>query len=332
VVRAPIVLLALVLAGSPGCRGSGSAAPEPAPTGARTGEQTGAPSPAAAGPVQLRFGWEAPCAVETHTTLSGSEESAEYRQILLLRPGTDDATFVLGGGGFELLKYRGRDPGDPAVQHGVARFLVTYSLPVEFVIDRGGKLVEVHGIDADSLLGVARKLRPVTPEAEELVRILFKRDDVQGYLLYLARREWSAWGAEFSGVTIAPGEEKVVEDTIDLAGVPLPRRISVRHAGAVDDPPGHVRLVMERVVESSRDQVQAGGLLFHFEFGRPPLGERGTHIAMRSTEQVELVTDPRTLRPRRVTYEWSRSVDEQRTWTFRLVREFRWPERCAAAP
>lgn len=327
--RAPIVPLALVLLASPGCRPGVSAPPEPAQTGA----QRSALSVAPIGPVQLRFAWEVPCAVETHTTLSGTEESAEYRQILQLRPGTDGATFVLGGGGgFELLKYRGRDPADPAVQHGVARFLVTYSLPVELVIDRGGKLVEVHGIDADALLGVARKLRPVTPEAEELVRILFKRPDVQGYLLYVAGREWSAWGAEFSGLTLAPGEEKVVEDTVDIAGVPLPRRVSVRHAGVDDGAPGHVRLVMERVVESSRDQVRDGGQLFHFEFGRPPLGERGTHIPMRSTEQVELVTDPRTLRPRRVTYEWSRSVDEQRTWTFRMVREFRWPERCAAAP
>jgi hypothetical protein len=289
-----------------------------------------APAQAAveSGPTEFRFAWQAPCTVETHTTVSGSDESAEYRQILVLRAGPEAATFVLAGSGFELLRYRGRDPKDPAVRQGVARFLVTHSLPVQFVIDRAGGLVAVTGIDAEALLGVARKLRPLTPEVEDIVRSLFKRPDVQSYFLYLAEREWSGWGSGVNGLRLAPGEEKVIEDVVELSGVPLPRQVTVRHTGAVDDPPGHVRLKLVRIVETHREQVNTGGPLFFFEFGRPPLGERGTHIPMRSVEQIEISTDPQTLRPSRVVYEWSRYTEDERTWSLRIARDFRWPKQC----
>lgn len=318
----PLTPLALLLALA--CRPAPSVALETSPP-------TAAPAPAtttASGPTELRFAWQAPCTVETHTTLGGSDESAEYRQLLAVRPGPDAATLVLAGAGFELLRYRGRDPQDPAIRQGVARFLITHSLPVELVIDRVGALVAVLGIDAEALLGVARKLRPLTPEVEDLVRTLFKRQDVQSYFLYLAQREWSAWGSAVQGLRLAPGDEQVIEDVVDLAGVPLPRQVTIRHMGAVSEAPGHVRLTLTRVVETSREQVNTGGVLFLFEFGRPPLGERGTHIPMRSVEQIEISTDPQTLRPSRVIYEWSRYTEEERTWSLRIAREFRWPEQC----
>ena len=309
-----------------GCRLNAEVPPEapPAPTEPPTNSQ---PDNAPSGPIELRFAWETPCTVEARAKLSGSEESAEYRQLLVMRP-RDDGNFVLSGAGIELTRYRGLDPQDPAVQHGVARFLATYSLPVELVIDRAGGLVEVHGLDADSLLGVVRKLMPVSPEAEEMVRILFKRPDVQEYFLYVARREWSSGGETWHGIRLARGEERVIEDTVELAGKTLPRRTTMLHAGPVDGEPGYVRLMFERIVETTRDQVRAGGTLFGLEFGRPPLGDRGALIPMQSMEQAEVVTDPRTLRPRRVVYEWSRRTDGERTWYFRIERDFRWPERC----
>ncbi|MDC0667714.1 hypothetical protein [Nannocystis radixulma] len=312
------------------CRPADVAAPE-APTDPIATPGEADESAPATGPTELRFAWESACTVETRTTLSGSEESAEYRQLLAIRPHPERDALVLSGAGVELLRYRGRDPADPAVQHGVARFLVTYSLPVEFVIDRAGKLLDVHGIDAETLLGVARKLRPLTPEAEDMVRILFKRQDIRDYFLYLAQREWSAWGSAWHGLTFTRGEERVVEDTVEIAGKALPRRTTMLHAGPAEAR-GHVRLMFERIVEATREQVRDGGTLFQFEFGRPPLGERGTLITMQSFEQVELVTDPATLRPLRVSYEWSRRVDGERTWFFKLVKEFTWPARCGAGP
>lgn len=324
--RASILLgLASVLA----CRPTEVVPPEE-PTGAATDGARAATGAPASGPTELRFSWESPCTVETRTTLSGSEESAEYRQILTLRPDPTGDAMVLSGAGFELLRYRGRDAKDPAVQHGVARFLVTYSLPVEFVIGRAGNLLAVRGIDAETLLDIARKLRPLTPEAEDMVRILFKRQEVRDYFFYLSQREWSAWGSAWNGMTLARGEERVVEDTVEIAGKVLPRRTTMLHAGPAEAP-GHVRLMFERVVEATREQVQGGGSLLHYEFGRPPLGERGALITMQSFEQVELVTDPATLRPLRVSYEWSRRVDNERTWFFKLVKEFSWPARCSDA-
>ena len=80
-----------------------------------------------------------------------------------------------------------------------------------------------------------------------------------------------------------------------------------------------------RTVHGSEPSLAAGqsvlllvSYLFLFEFGRPPLGERGTHIPMRSVEQIEISTDPQTLRPSRVIYEWSRYTEEERTWSLRI--------------
>ncbi|WAS99203.1 hypothetical protein [Nannocystis punicea] len=224
--RASLLGLASVLA----CRPADVPPPEPPPAAATVPARSQDEAPAN-GPTELRFAWESPCTVETRTTMSGSDESAEYRQLLAVRPDPSRDAMVLSGAGFEMLRYRGRDPTDPSVQHGVARFLVTYSLPVEFVVDRAGKLLDVHGIDAETLLGVARKLRPLTPEAEDMVRILFKRQDVRDYFLYLAEREWSAWGSAWHGLTLARGEERVVEDTVEIAGKLLPRRTTMLHAG-----------------------------------------------------------------------------------------------------
>ena len=41
---------------------------------------------------------------------------------------------------------------------------------------------------------------------------------------------------------------------VDLAGVPLPRQVTIRHMGAVSEAPGHVRLTLTRVVETSREE------------------------------------------------------------------------------
>jgi hypothetical protein len=253
-------------------------------------QRVDASTTAAASP--LAFAWKVPCRVPVE------ERSKKEDVAVTLR--FDLSVAREAGGGFaaryenmEMVEFNGQ-PMTPALkaQLGPALALTT-SLPT-MIVSPEGRYVEARGMEQV----VDRLLASGLIENDPKVLAMMRSPRVMKLVSNKVGDYWNSWVGMWVGVTLAPREKRDFVGETSLGSATAPERVHLEHLGDAGD--HFVRLSCTRTLE-------AGDALFSAlmkEVGMPDLPDAGAArlraARLRRTLHIEVETDPRDLRPRRM--------------------------------
>jgi hypothetical protein len=210
-----------------------------------TPELTATPLPASAPPLELKFDWQAPCALPAVATLSHSA-------------GFDELSFVLNvkaaEGGFDVeidkLEVTGRTAESKTNSFGRKIVSRTVVLPHSRV-SADGAYLETHKLEEFtnyflkhkfSISSEYVKARDVLPNKSSLIR-------------NSAMKQWDAWISSWIGQTWVPGKANIQEGEVPSALAKVSAKIRREHLGQVK---GHPKLfLLEIEAESRGTEVEA---------------------------------------------------------------------------
>ncbi len=112
---------------------------------------------------------------------------------------------------------------------------------------------------------------------------------------------WSAWVGAWVGTDLTSGEERSTTVPMQLPGGTADSKVTMHHRGPDAAHPGAVRLEMETVLEGEPFRKAMVGMISQMLQAAAPQGKAPDVETMlksaRRVSNVEVVTDPATLRP-----------------------------------
>ena len=152
---------------------------------------------------------------------------------------------------------------------------------------------------------------------------MFERPEMQARIKEKASELWTLWVGAWIDFDLAPGEERVSEDAIEMFGTVAPRRVRVHHDGPGDRPES-VRLGLESAVELRGPQVKQIAEAMMGE-ALPVEGAEAFHDMLVSrVDRFEVVLEPAQLRPHRAVHEETRTVNGERKKQRKATYTFDW--------
>ncbi|RKH11819.1 hypothetical protein D7V97_10215 [Corallococcus sp. CA053C] len=276
----------------------------------------------------FKFAWPVPSRVGITERVVSERETVtlKYDAVLTARK---------AGTGFEL-HFENLQQVEPDGRKDTAdtkALVATFTKPT-LVLSATGALT---GLDeVDPALGRAVTVLEPAPEARESLRSRWDTPLFQTLLRDRAEDTWNAWVQTWSGVALAPGQERTQTVRIRHPNGPLEQRSTLHHRGAVAGTPGAVRLEWETALDgASYRQVIARSreLRCNTALVRNPSDPCAAEVLESASNMttVELVTEPDTLRPRSVRTERTEAftvkgqppVLRRETRTF----DFEWPRK-----
>lgn len=301
-------VLALLLAA--GCHKSADSRPAEAPT--------------AAPATTTRFAWGLPSVVRVDATTEKDGHVMASRFVLALDVAPDSVHAIVRTRDFEVLALDGHDARAPVIRAALAPMLAATATTSELVIDAAGDVVDVTLPDLDQLVTLVLAAKGQTdPEIEAMLRANFASEAGRQALIQESVAQWNTWVGAWVDLDLAPGQERTIDDEIETYGVRVPRRTLTRHMGAAG-PSGHVRLYRRYTTEiRGADAVK----IMEAMTGKPAPSfsdETLARVASRRTDELEIITDPATLRPTLVVVQETRESGGQRKLVRRDRYSFDW--------
>lgn len=317
--RVRALLVGCVIALATGCRAR-------APTATSTPAQAPAPASAARpAPASFRFGWGLPSAVAVDMIGEGDGHSIHMRQVVTLDIDADGEHLVVRFRDVDLIAVDGHDARDPALRRALAPVIALLAMPFEIVLTPDGEVADARLPNLATLVELFTGTRSEAPDPqiEAKLKAMFERPEMQSLIKEKAVEIWGLWVGAWIGLDLAPGQERVVEDTVESFGAVAPRQVRVRHEGPAD-PPGHVRLGLVSTVELRGPQVKQ---MVEAMMGErlPEKGEKSLQdLLISRVDRFDVVVDPTRLRPHRAVHEEIRSVNGEPKRSRRATYTFDW--------
>lgn len=247
------------------------------------------------GVTPFKFAWPVPSRVGITEQVVSERETGtlKYDAVLTARK---------AGSGFEL-HFEHLQQVEPEAPKGTsgapdAKSLVATFTKPTLVLSATGALTGID--DVDPALGRAVTVLEPAPEARESLRSRWDTPLFHTLLRDRAEATWNAWVQTWSGVALAPGQERTQTVRIRHPNGPLEQRSTLRHH--VSGTPGAVRLEWETALDgASYRQVVARSreLRCNTALVRNPSDPCATEVleSASSVTTVSLLTEPDTLRP-----------------------------------
>ncbi|RKH62234.1 hypothetical protein [Corallococcus llansteffanensis] len=242
----------------------------------------------------FKFAWPVPSRVGITERVVSERETVtlKYDAVLTARK---------AGSGFEL-HFEHLQQVEPDARKGTPdskSLVATFTKPT-LVLSSTGALTELDGLDL--ALGRAVTVLEPTPEARESLRSRWDTPLFQTLLRDRAEDTWNAWVRTWSGVELAPGQERTQTVRIRHPNGPLEQRFTLRNRGAVAGTPGVVRLEWETALDGAPYRqviARSRELRCNTALVRNPSDPCAAEVleSASSVTTVELLTEPDTLRP-----------------------------------
>lgn len=203
---------------------------------------------------------------------------------------------------FWFLEVAGRDASTPAMKAALAPALAMAQAVPDTLVDAKGNYLGIDGIDAlvERVVKFRAEQRGDSEQQRELLLKQLRSPVMQESLRQACAADWNTWVGSWIGFDVAPRSETSAAGEMPLMGVSIPATATRRHHGPVPEHPGYVRLSAMTLAEGpeataafaramQRVAEQSGGEAFP--------SDRLEEV--RQELHLEVVTDPRTLRPLR---------------------------------
>jgi hypothetical protein len=262
------------------------------PTSAPT--KTAAP---AAAP-ELRFAWPVPSRVTVTERIlkKGRRSVVRYDAALSKR---EDGGYELKLDKFQFLEMDGNDmtkgPMPPELQAATA---VAGAIPT-LVLSAEGHVVDVVGMEE----AVERALALVSAEKgmRDQLRTALSQPAMAQAMKQKAGDFWGVWVGAWVGTDLTAGEKRSATVPMQLPAGPVDSKVTLHHRGPDASQKGAVRLELESVLEGEPFRKGMVGMLSQLTRGTVPQDKAPDFETLlksaRRVSNVEVVTDPATLRP-----------------------------------
>jgi hypothetical protein len=276
-----------------------AAAPTSLALRAQDSPGTKAPTPDA-----FRFDWPVPGSVRVEKVGVKRGNQATLRYRLELQPAAE-STIRVRQRDFEFVTVNGQDATTPAMKQKLASAMAMTQAVPDLVVDPAGEYLRIDGLDA-MMESFSRFQRDQKGQSEaETQRILkaMRTPEVTAALQQACSKDWSAWVGAWVGFDVPPGEQAEEVGEVPVFGATLPAKVTRRHHGAAAGHPGYVRLSITSLVEgaeAAKALAVATDALVR-KAGSSPIPV-GALESIRVETSLEVITEPKTLRPLRATW------------------------------
>lgn len=267
-----------------------------------------APDPKAPAAAAFTFAWPVPGSVRVEKVGVKRGTTATLRYRLDLQPAAE-STIRVRQLDFEFVAVNGQDATTPAMQEKLASAKALTQAVPDLVIDRAGEYLRIDGLD-DMLERFGRFQREQKGQSEAESQRLMKSmrmPEVTAALQQACSKDWSAWAGAWIGFEVQPGAQAEAVGEVALFGATMPAKVTRRHHGAAEGHPGHVRLSITSLVEgaeAAKALAEAMDALVQ-KAGNSPIPV-GALESIRLETNLEVITDPKTLRPLRA--KWTKDM------------------------
>lgn len=256
------------------------------------------PGEAATQAALTRFAWPVPATVQvTETALKNGKEAKMRYELRISR--REDGHLRIRYGDFEFLEMAGMDVSSERMQKLLAPvFAMTSAIP-DYVVNEDGEFVQADGIDemVERVAGLLAATRGEEGEKEaERLAEAMKRPETRELLSAAVANYWNAWVGAWLGWDVPSGESAAVDTSLPFGGVEIPARLAVTHHGDAAGEEGCLRL-SQRTVAEGPEVAKAVAHVVARMAGEAANEEPGDVSVV---NEVEIVTDPKTLCPRSV--------------------------------
>jgi hypothetical protein len=247
---------------------------------------------------ELRFAWPTPSRVTVTERIlkKGKRSVVRYDTTLSARKG---GGYDLKLDKFQFVEVDGTDitkgPLTPELKAATA---LASAIPT-LVISSEGQVVDVVGME--KAIERALKLVPNEKGTRDQVRAMLAQPGIEQAMKQKAGDFWSAWVGAWVGTDLTSGEERSATVPMQLPGGQVDSKVTMHHRGPDAAHPGAVRLEMETVLEGEPFRKSMVGMISQMLQAAAPQGQAPDVETMlksaRRVSNVEVVTDPATLRP-----------------------------------
>lgn len=297
-----------------------------------------APAHAEDAPAPMKFGWTVPSKVTvTEKMLKGGHTATKRFTATLAREGDELRVRFTD---FELVEIDGRSGTDPAMAKSVAMTQMMLKATPYLVLAADGTVKDVGGLDAavDVLVEELTKTGDEKQKAAAAaIRDQMKSPAVAAESKRRAMKDWQTWVGEWIGRTVPEG--KGVEGDYSIRcpdGADLKAPTLLKRAPAESEGAGLVKLTRESVLDGEDSAAALAAWVKKVSEATGQTPPDGLFIGMRLSDRSLVVTDPATLRPRRVMreeqYTWRMKDRPERTELERHEFTFDWPAETTAKP
>lgn len=257
----------------------------------------------------LRFGWPVPCKVRVTEAIEKLGQTATTRFTASLERTGDAGDLLLHLSDFEIVDLYGKKGDDPAVAAQVELTLLQLRVTPDLLLAPTGEVKDVLGLDkaVDTILDELAKSADETKKARlPQLKAQFSSPQAQTAMKDNAKKAWSVWVGEWIGRTIPSGRGADGAFTIacpDGSRTAAPTKL-VRLPGDSEGE-GLVRFTRESVLDGEDSRPVLDAWLAQV---KAATGKVLPATGLRLVDRALSVSDPATLRPKRVLREEQRIV------------------------
>ncbi|MBI5367716.1 MAG: hypothetical protein HZA54_11820 [Planctomycetes bacterium] len=274
----------------------------------------------AAAPDRLTFDWPVPGRVGVRERTEKKGQTALTAYDLVIERAADGRRLRVRYENFRFLEVGGQDATRPEVQERIAQATAMAGALPAFLIAPGGGFEDAEGMEETVERALDGLRQGAAKEMEEerwaALREMMTSPQMLAQMKSKVGDHWRVWVGLWAGLELAPGG--VHEAMTPLAmpdGSSLDAVVRIRHDGAAGaEAPGVVRLSAESSLCGEAARAALGRMVKDLaeRMGRtdaPPPEEMFEDF--RRDFKATAETDPKTLRPRRVTTESVATVKEK---------------------
>jgi len=203
---------------------------------------------------------------------------------------------------FEFLEIGGRDATTAEMQKVLEPALALTQAVPDIVIDAKGAYRRIDGLEAmmERVEEFESRRRQLTDAQREEKKRALESPAMRDALQQACSADWNTWVGAWIGFDLAPGTQRSDRIETTFFDTTIRSEVTRRHHGPAADVPGHVRLTSVAVAEGQEAVEAYRDILRRVaqESGGKPFPVADLE-AVRQELQLEVITDPRTLLPRR---------------------------------